>query len=326
MQAIAFAYIASVVVTARHAHTLAVAAQAQAERLHAQNLAAAREAQQRQFAHDLQKVDHEQALAFAMRSWPLVNGPQALAQAFAAGSSGRPLLVLFAPPMQMQDAATIQRFDSSLKGFVADHFSSAPASIAFRTGYWAKGRELNDAAVAALQGLMPDQPMAVLGFALLPGEQVEPRFAYLPGPGGAATEVVSLCKSPIDIHSLRMNTERAHAGALQAASSTLRTAGFSEADLKELFGAARARNLLVERAERALRDAGCDTAVLGAGGELYSSGGISSADAEAALLQVLKIALGIVADAHNLLTRRMPPKLPDALEEITRHAPPVIAA
>jgi hypothetical protein len=150
---------------------------------------------------------------------------------------------------------------------------------------------------------------------------VEPRIAYLPGPGGLPTEVIPLCSEPLDVGTLVRNTERDRSVERRALVQALETAGFREAEIAQLFGTHAARNALVERAEQALVGAGSGIKLRDVLDDSYVAAQTGMAAAEHALTHVLKTALLVVADAHNLLTRHLPPKLPELLPELNRAMP-----
>lgn len=325
MVPIAYFYIAALIYQANTARRLAADARNQQFSGPSDQMSAAVESQLRQFANNVRVTTLNHELSVDMKFWPLNLSPAAVAETLSH-EPRRPLLALFVPPPEMKSRASIDSYTAALKKFADANFAGASGGVSFQTGYWIPGRELSDAAVAALQTHLPDQPMVLLSFALLPQDRVDPRFAYLPGPGGARTKVMSLCEEPIDIGSLMRSAEEDRAGSRKQALDMLASAGFSGGEIQELFGAKVARNQLVERALRTLQAADADAAAIDALKNLYALCDGSLHDAEAGLVRVLELALAIAADGHNLLTRRLPPKLPELLADLQRGLPPAIAA
>lgn len=321
---ISYAYIGYMLYAANAARSQASASRDLQSKLHSDGILAAADAQRRQFAQNMREVERNHELSVDMRAWPLVHSPAAVRMRLAQ-EVRRPLLTLFAPPPELKSAASAQGYARALKGFADTYLSGAAGGVLFLTGYWKAGCELDDAAVAALQHHLPEQPMALLSFAVLPGDCVEPRFAYLPGPGGNATSVRPLCETPIEVGRLMRAEEKELSQSRQRIVEALEAAGFSNADVRELLGQRISRNLLVERAERAIAAVGLDTANLAMVREFYSSGESSLAAAADALVDVLKVALLIAADGHNLLSRKLPPRLPELLPNLRKELPSAVA-
>lgn len=288
--------------------------------LQVDGMVAAGEGQQRQFAHNIKQIAFGQELALDLKHWPLVRSPSAVKLSLSQ-ETRRPLLAIFVPPVGMRNPLSLERYNSALKAFTHEHFAGSRGGVKFQTGYWTAGRELDDAAVASLQAHLPDQPMALISFTLFPGDRVEPRIAYLPGPGGMPTEVVPLCNEPLDVGALVRNAERDRSVERKALVRALEAAGFRENEIAQLFGTHAARNSVVERAEQALVAAGSPIELRQVLDDSYVAAQSGMAAAEDSLTHVLKTALLVVADAHNLLTRRLPPRLPELLAGLSQAMP-----
>ncbi len=134
-----------------------------------------------------------------------------------------------------------------------------------------------------------------------------------------------LCEAPIEVGRLLRSEEKDRSTSRQDIVGALVAAGFSMAELRELLGQRISHNQLVERAERALAAAGLNTAALAMVQELYKSGETSLSVAEDAMADVLKVALLIAADGHNLLSHKLPPRLPELLPDLRKEMPPAVA-
>ena len=260
---------------------------------------------------------------FELRSWPLVRSAQQLRESLSR-ENPRPLLALLVVPPSIKGGSA-EQYTAELAQFARQHLGDAlNGRVKFVTGLWQQGRELDDAAVASLEAELPEQPMALLGFALRGGDRIEPRLAYLPGPGGLPTQVVPLCKEPIPFTALLNETERLRAVDRATVIQLLRAENFSEGEIAQLVGAVGMRNLLVERAERVLEKVGVEFVL----GETLDDGFAASrtalARAESVVINLLKLALTIVADAHGLLVYKLVPQLPLMLEELHAAIPAAV--
>lgn len=324
MAFITYAYLAYAMYSTNKANALG-----EAQRLHQQGLQsdailANVEQQRRQLDHSTRAgaLTHERSLDGAY--WPLTISPTSLLKRFEKDDR-RPLLVMFVPPAMMAAGPRTEKYQSALKTFARDRLGGALGGVSFQTGFWKAAIDLTDGAIAQLQCELPDQPMLLLSFALLPGDHVEPRVAYLPGIPGPRAEVLPLATSPLPIGTLMRDGERAASREIAHLTEDLLRLGFTPSEVTILVGPEALANGLVGRVERALQEQDKNHPAISHVADLYRYGEAGQDEAQATLISVLQLALLLAADGHNFAARGLPPRLPNLIDAI-RDTLPVQAA